>query len=78
VSAQTYHRVRTPDGSGVTVRQNGREIRLSVGSSQRMRCNTSEATALLVDLANALGIDVTSAPNLPDWAANAEIKVSDR
>jgi cysteine sulfinate desulfinase/cysteine desulfurase-like protein len=75
VSDHTFHRVRTPDGSGVTVRQVGREIRLSVGSSQRMRCNATEATALLVALANALDIDVTT---LPDWAATAEIKVSDR
>lgn len=78
MSDMTYHRVRTPEGHGVTVRQNGREIRPSVGSSQRMRCSTTEATALLVALADALGIDLTNAPNLPEWAANAEIKVSDR
>ena len=78
MSTNTFHRVRTPEGSGVTVRQAGREIRLSVGSSQRMRCNTSEATALLVDLGNALGIDVSGAPGLPEWAAAAEVQVSDR
>lgn len=73
--ATTFHRVRTPEDSGVTVRRSGREIRLSVGSSQRMRCNTSEATALLVALADALNVDVLG---VPEWAADAEIKVSDR
>lgn len=75
MTAHAFHRVRTPEGSGVTVRRSGREIRLSVGSSQRMRCNTSEAAALIVAIASALGIDPC---DLPDWAATAEIKVSDR
>jgi hypothetical protein len=72
---QTYRRTRTPEGSGVTVRESGQEIRLSAGSSQRMRCTRAEAYALLAVLAKTLRVQVTGAP---DWIAEAEIEVSDR
>jgi hypothetical protein len=73
----TYRRLRTPNGVGVSVRESGREIRLSVGQGQRLRCNTTEAWGLLVALAEALGATVDVA-STPDWAVAAPIKVSDK
>lgn len=75
MSDHIYHRLRALGGTGVTVRESGREIRLSVGSSQRMRCSTNEAWALLAALADTLGADMSSAPA---WVADAAIEVSDR
>jgi hypothetical protein len=73
----TYRRLRTPDDAGVTVRQDGREVRLSVGSGQRLRCNTTEAWAVLAGLADTLGavIDVAT---VPDWVVETPIEVSDK
>jgi ribonuclease HI len=73
----TYRRLRTPNGVGVSVRESGREIRLSVGQGQRLRCNTTEAWALLIALAEALGTTVDVA-STPDWVVAASIKVSDK
>lgn len=75
MSNLAYHRSKTPSGGGVTVRTGDNQVRLSAGSSQRMRCNPTEAYALLITLAAALGAKVTG---LPEWAANTEIEVSDR
>lgn len=75
MSNLAYHRTTTPTGGGVTVRTGNNQVRLSAGSSQRMRCTPTEAYALFVALATALGAKVTG---IPDWAAAAEIEVSDR
>ncbi|MGI5223584.1 hypothetical protein [Actinoallomurus sp. CA-142502] len=71
----TYRRTQTPDGARVRVRTDDRGFHLSAGSKQHMRSTRTEAYGLLITLASALGVKVTG---LPDWAAEAEIEVSDR
>jgi ribonuclease HI len=77
MSGSTYRRLRTPDGTGITVRESGREIRLSVGQGQRLRCNTTEAWALLAALADTLGTAIDMA-GAPDWVIETPIEVSDK
>jgi hypothetical protein len=73
--SRTYFRTRTPNGTAVTIRQDGDSFLIAVGRADRIRCGTEAATALLAVLADRLGVKTTG---LPDWAANLEIEVSDR
>lgn len=74
MSDRTYYRMRTPGGTGVTVRTTSNEVRLSVGSAQRMVCSGDAAWTLWRLLAVALLAGGGKAPGFID----DEVKVSDR